>query len=333
MQRLLLIAVAVSLMTGCSYLKSTTHLDLSPFAENTLTLAAEVEYGLTETSRAVNLRDYWHLPSVDEHRKEWDKVRVLLKAVVAYSVEVTTLGNSTLTGQERCDALADYLDPLARPVVEAGQIRITPAKLDSIVADIRTRKTLLDGLNAAQPIIDEVARISDNIFDGVRVSLDNTARAIMEAIDADNAKVVEYDKMVTQFQYRTFDVIVLFSEARKGNMDAMAEMLETDPQLREYTTGKSALTVKQITEIESRLLDKTKWAEEFANMIAPDIQKYHQQQKELADIYTDAAHQLRRAKVTMIVWSRAHRNLALGVTDPARVNMFDLTKKALKTAL
>jgi len=42
---------------------------------------------------------------------------------------------------------------------------------------------------------------------------------------------------------------------------------------------------------------------------------------------------LRKSRITVIVWSRAHRDLARGIVDPARINIFDLTKKAIDTAL
>ena len=55
-----------------------------------MTLAMEIEYGLTEAGRTVHLRKYWDDPVIAAHRVEWNKVRVLLKSVVAYSIEITT---------------------------------------------------------------------------------------------------------------------------------------------------------------------------------------------------------------------------------------------------
>jgi hypothetical protein len=333
MRRIVLSLAILSFVAGCSRFKATNRIDLSPFAETTLSMAAEVEYGLTEAKRSVNLREYWDNPAIASHRKEWDKVRALLKGVVAYSVEVTTLGNSTLSGPDRSVALADYLEPLARPVVESGRFHITPAKLDSILADIRTRETLLEALGGAQPIIDEIARISDNVFDDVHVSLDNTAAALMTAIDENNAKVVEWDKMRKQAQYIIFDSISLLMSYRRGDESALEKLYELDPQLREYASNENKLTLKEINAIEARLFSKMEKVKELDELIAPDVLRYHAQQQELADLYTNSTHQFRKAKLTMIVWSRAHRNLATGITDPAQFNIFDLTKKAIKTVL
>ena len=335
MRALCCVLLMAILVAGCSYLRPQERLNLSPFAEHTISLAMDIEYGLTETHRSVNLRTYWTDPVVKAHEKEWEKVRVLLKGVIAYSVEVTTLGNSTLSGPERCQALADFLNPLAEPVIGHGRERlhISPARLDSILADIRSQKRLLDGLRAAQPIIDEVARISDDIFDEVQESLDETARHIIKRIDEDNQEVVLYESLVREAQYRAFRSMDLGRRYRAGDTSVLKEFFENDPDLRRFVASEDTLTMDEMAAIEDRLFVKAAKVREFAQQIRPDIERYQQQEQELADLYTNASHQLRRAKVTMIVWSRQHSNLAQGITDPAKINLFDLTKKAINTAL
>ena len=339
MKRLILVGLVVLIATGCSSFRSKERINLAPFAENTISLAAEIEYGIGEASTFVNLRELWNDPALAAHRKEWDKVRALMKGVVAYSVEVTTLGNSTLSGPERAQSLAEFLDPLARPVLEyhrvaATALRITPTRMDSILTDIRKQKDLLAALRAAQPVIDEVARLSDQIFDQVDESLDDTARALITRIDQINANAVYYDKLVNQVQYSIFRRIVFLSNYRRTHEVAQLDSLyKEDPQLLEMVATPKSPTLEELANIESRLFDKVQAMDLFEKQIRPDIERYHLQQIELAEIYKRASTQLKRARTTMIVWSRAHRNLSQGITDPAKVNLFDITKKAIKTAL
>ena len=324
-------------LTGCSHFRATQHLDLAPFAENTISLASEIEYGISESSRAVYLREFWQDPVIVAHRAEWEKVRALLKGVVAYSVELTTLGNSTLKGPERAQALADFLSPLAKPVIRSGggqTLHLTPADIDSLIADIRTRKDLLDALNGAQPIVDEVARVADLIFDGVESSLDDTARHMMQIIDDANVDVVALKKLLRKRQYEIFQALVYGGEYRVGrDPDGLRKMFELDPQLRDYVKDENRATPEEMMVIEGRILMKLATGREFFQQIQPDIDAYNMQQQQMADLYADATHQLRRARVTIVVWSRAHRNLSQGITDPARINLFEVTKKALDTAL
>jgi len=339
MKRLVFVLMLIAVVDGCSYIRPTKRLDLAPFAENTISLATEIEYGVTESSNFVNLRVIWNDPVLVAHREEWDKIRALLKGVVAYSVELTTLGNSTLNGPERARALADFLDPLARPVLEADRRRvaslgISPAKMDSILADIRVQKDLLSALGAAQPIIDEVARVADDIFDGTAKSLDETIVALVARIDEINRNAVYFGKVVDEDQYSILQRFVYLDEYRNNHdLSAADSLFVEDPQLLELVKDPKNLTLEELGKIEDRLLLKMNAIDAFSKQIRPDIDRYHDQQIELAGLYKRASIQLKRARTTMIVWSRAHRNLAQGITDPARIDLFDITKKALKTAL
>jgi len=331
--------ILIALVNGCSYIRPTEHLDLAPFAENTISLAAEIEYGVTESSNLVNLRVIWNDPALVAHRKEWEKVRALMKGVVAYSVELTTLGNSTLNGPERARALADFLEPLARPVLEADRRRvarlgITPAKMDSILADIRVQKDLLGALGAAQPIIDEVARVADDIFDGTAKSLDQTAVALVARLDHINRNALYFQKLLDENQYSMLRRFIFLDNYRNyHDLSAADSLFMEDPQLLELVKDPKNLTLGDLGKIEDRLLFKNDTVDAFAKQIRPDIDRYHMQQIELSALYVKASAQVKRARTTIIVWSRAHRNLAQGITDPARIDLFDITKKALKTAL
>ena len=40
-----------------------------------------------------------------------------------------------------------------------------------------------------------------------------------------------------------------------------------------------------------------------------------------------------KAQAAIFVWVRVHRKLAQGITDPAKINLMGLTKKAIDAAL
>ena len=100
-------------------------------------------------------------PAVKNLRVHAAKVRNVVRGTITYSIEMVTLGESSLSGPKRAAALADYIDHLMRPVVAAPEpkLHMTPARLDSTLAEIRRQKTLLDALSAAQPIIDGILQV------------------------------------------------------------------------------------------------------------------------------------------------------------------------------
>jgi len=337
MRKLVTFIVLTALFAGCSSLntfKKTKHLDFKPFAEYTISLAADIEYGLNQ-QRAYYLRDYRDDPYIKTHDDRWKGVRMILKGVVAYSVEVTTLGSSTLNGEERCDKLAEFLDEMTRPVLIKYPIVFnpTPADLDTLLMKIREQKSLIKGLAAAQPWVDELARVSDMVFDRVGDDLDNVALYLVEKIDSANAEFVMYYELIQRMQNNVFKSLVVLGEYRRGDETALGRLFVLDPQLKELAGSDNKLSIKEIQAVESRLLFKAQKAREFKEQLAPDLEVYRKQQVELDDLYLNAKKQLRKSRITVIVWSRAHRDLARGIVDPARINIFDLTKKAIDTAL
>jgi hypothetical protein len=334
MRKLVAFVILTALVTGCSYVQQTKHLDFKPFAEYTVSLAADIEYGITQ-NRVHYLRDFRDDPNIDKHENMWKGVRMILKGIVAYSVEVTALGSSTLNGEERCDMLAEFLDDMTRPVLIKYPVvfNATTADLDTLLMNIRAQNTLINGLNQAQPWVDELARVSDMVFDRVNDDLDEISRYLSTQIDSANADFVLYYGIIQQLQNQTFQNLIHLGEYRRGDETALARLFALDPQLKELVKSEDKLTIKEIQAIEDRLLFKAGKAREFKEQLAPDLEMYRNQQAELDRLYVNAKQQLRKSRITVIVWSRSHRDLARGIVEPAKVNIFDLTKKAIDTAL
>jgi hypothetical protein len=250
-------------------------------------------------------------------------------------VEVTTLGSSTLNGKERCHRLAEFLDKMTRPVLRKYPIvfYFNEADLDTFLMEVRQQKNLIDGLSKTQPWVDELSRVADMVFDQVNDDLDNVALYMVGKIDSANAEFVMYHKLMQQLQNLSFQCLVHLGEYRRGDPAGLEKMYALDPTLKNLAKSDKTLTTKEMQAIEDRLLFKIEKARDFKEQLAPDLEIYKNQQKELDDLYLNAKRQLRKARITVIVWSRTHRDLAQGIVDPAKINIFDLTKKAIDTAL
>lgn len=106
-------------------------------------VARDIQYGLVE-SQPIHIRDYKDGPAVKNPRVYAAKVRAVVRGTITCSIEMVTLGESSLSGPMRAAALADYIGHLMRPVVAAPEpkLHMTPARLDSTLAEIRRQKTL-----------------------------------------------------------------------------------------------------------------------------------------------------------------------------------------------
>ncbi len=335
MKKLILLAPVLMLLTGCSTFKKSQRLDLSPFAEYTVSLAADIEFGMTNGSKVHYLMDYRSDPVVKAHNEKWIYVRQLVRAVVAYSVEVTTLGGSKLKESERNEEFALFLDRLVRPSIlkYPDTIRFTEAGLDSITADVRAQKTFFDALSSAQPVIDEIARISELIFDDLQDSLDETAEHLHTRIEEDNEDIKFVRARVKERQAEVVQSLGLLAKYRAGDKSVLPELLESEPQLKDYLPTDREPTFEEVQQVEDRLMFLMGKAVDFKEQFAPDMAYYRNQILELDDLHKFAMMHLKKSRVTIMVWAKAHRDLARGITDPAKIDIFDITKKAVKTVM
>lgn len=335
MKKFVLLLPVLFLLAGCSTFKKSQKLDLSPFAEYTVSLAADIEFGMTRGSKVHYLMDYRADEPVRNHSLKWDNVRQLVRAVVAYSVEVTTLGGSKLDEKMRNEEFGLFLDRLVRPAIQEYPhiIHISEAGLDSIIADVRSQPKFLDALGSAQPVIDEIARLSELVFDDLQDSLDETADYLRMRIEEDNADVKFIRTRLKVRQAEVVQSLGLLTRYRNGDESAMPELLEHEPQLKDYIPTDREPTFDEVQAAEDRLLFLMEKAVDFKEQFAPDMAYYRNQVSELDDLYKFAMMHIKKSRVTVMVWARAHRDLARGITDPAKIDIFDITKKAVKTVM
>ncbi len=314
---------------GCSKFTASKRLNLAPFAEDMVAVAGDIQYGLGQTY-IVYLRGYSDSPEAKHLSALALKVRLLIRYSISYALEVVALADSRMSGPERTLALSKKIDSLVRPVIQppTAPLNFSEAELDTILASVRESKNLIDGLSAAQPIINEVARVSGEIFENTKNALDETMAATQQKIDADIAPVLAQDAMMRDFQWRGVKSIELIVRYREGDTAAADTLLTLMPGLSDRVATKDGLSFEELTTIENRILFALRTFSEVREQLKPDIELYRKQQGELEEVIASFNTALRQARVAMIAWSRAHQRLAAGITDPAEIDIFGIAKKA-----
>ena len=314
---------------GCASFRSSKRLNLAPFAEDMIAVAGDIQFGLGQTY-AVYLRGHGETPEGAEMARMAAKVRALIRGTISYALEVVALADSRMSGPERTQALADHLDDLLRPVVAppSAPLNFTEAQLDTILTDVRSRNTLLDGLSAAQPIVNEIARVAGEIFEDTKLALDAAAEATQRRITGEVAPVLERDAMLRELQLRAIASIDLVVRYRHGDATAADSLVALAPSLAEIASTKDGLSSDELRAIEDRLVFALRTVSDVRTQLAPDIELYWKQQAELEELVASFNTALRQARVAVIAWSRAHQRLASGITDPAEIDIFGIAKKA-----
>ncbi len=326
---LLIVCIGLLAQTGCSRFTSSKRLNLSPFAEDMIAVAGDIQYGLGQTY-SVYLRGYSETPEAARMSAMAIKIRAIIRGAISYALEVVSLADSRMSGLERTQSLGDKIEELMRPVVAppAQALNISPAELDTILADVRGQKNLIDGLSAAQPIINEIARVSGEIFEDTKRALDAAADATQRRIEANVAPVMARDTMLRNYQLMGTSAIDLVARYRHGDLAAMDSLVVLIPSVADVASTEDGLTVAELHAIEDRLIFALETISNVRIQLAPDIELYWKQQAELEELVAAFNAALRQARVAIIAWSRAHQRLASGITDPAEIDIFGIAKKA-----
>ena len=325
----LIVLIALLTQTGCSSFRASKRLNLAPFAEDMIAVAGDIQYGLGQTY-AVYLRGYSETPEADQMNRMAAKVRELIRGTIAYALEVVALADSRMSGPERAQALGDKLDSLLRPVVKppTAPLNLSDTELDMVLADVREQESLVDALNAAQPLINEIARVAGEIFEDTKRALDATAAATQQRISSDIAPVIVQDRMLRKFQLRATESMGLVARYRHGDTVAMDSLMALVPSLAEIVSTEDGLSAAELGAIEQRIIFALNTVSEVRVQLAPDLELYRKQQAELEQLVASFNTALRQARVAVVAWSRAHQRLASGITDPAQIDIFGIAKKA-----
>ena len=152
------------------------------------------------------------------------------------------------------------------------------------------------------------------------------------AIDEDNKVLLEGMRLIRNYQMNAIISVEYIAKYRRGDPEAFDTLLQMQPSLREVVSSTSNPTREDLIAVEQRLIFLMKTLSDIRSHMTPDLELYWKQQAELEDLTKAYKSALRKAQVAMIAWSRAHQRLAAGITDPAKIDVLGLAKKAAKAA-
>ncbi len=327
-------ALVIGVLSGCSSFKSTRRVDMGRVAEDMITVSGEIQYSLGQ-KRPVYLRGYHDTPQLALFDYEAERARMLVRGVIDYTIRLVTIGDSHRSASEKASALADYLQDLLPPVIEGPNptLNLTRAQVDTILANVRAQTTFLDGLGAAQPVVDEVAIASRGIFDDTKAAMDAAVTALRQRIEDRFGDVLIADEKLERRQLMAVFGLDYLPQIRQGVPGALDSLLALEPSLPALVTTRDGLNGSEIQLIEDRMLTILARTREVREQLEPDINRYYKQHRELDELHNLWLAEIRKARVAVLAWARAHKLMAQGVTDPAKINVLGLARSAAGAAL
>lgn len=320
---------------GCANFRSSKHVNMAPFAENTVSLVADIRQGM-DAQTAVYLRDYIDGSPVEQYGEHWRAYRPMLRGIAAYSITIVTISKLRLNDSEKSHKLADVLDELLRPRIHSMEDYgiLSGAELDEMLANIRVQTKYLDALNAAQPLVDAIERFTHDYLDFMDDQLASTRVWLDHRIRDDHATSQDFYETLVESQNFAFEDLVLLRNYRQGvDPDALDKLLARDPQLRSILPKDRQPTLEDTQAVQERLIYRLRTIREMTAQVQPDLDLFRNKMLELDEVSKNASNMLVKTRVTVILWARSHRGLARGVYDPAKWDAMGIAKQALKVAL
>ena len=319
---------------GCSTFQSQKSVDMASFSETMLTMVGDIQFGLQGKSW-VYLKPYLTSESVRDAADGLDKMRSLMRGIVFYSIQVVSINGAEIPEPEKCRLLGQYLDEALRPAlktkVEQRQYNVTISldTFDLVIGEIKSQKKFLDGLERAQPVIDAVVGYSDGIFNDLKAKVKTAVYEISGKIENDFASVRSNISEVEELQSRTVDSYWLLYRYKFGRTDALDSLLHLDPSVKNYISADNTIQRDQSALLEADLIKRMNNIKLIKEQLVPEFELYRSRQKELDEINGHVNDIMRKARIAMIVFARAHRNLAAGVTIPPDIDVLGGASKMI----
>ena len=327
---LAVLTLAASILGGCAAFRSSKRLDVGPFAENTVEMIGEVQRA-TKPVVWTYLKKYDDLPSVHEIRGAARPAWTLMRGVVLYSTQLVSIHESDLPDARNTDELASYLEEAVRGRIKSesgARLFLTSGALDTAVANVRRAPSFMAALGAAQPVVSAALAYGNSLFDTLDVEIDQAAADIDTRIESEFAPVKEQMAALTGLQLRGTRSYSLLSAYRYGSDAALDSLRSIDPQSADALPAGKRPTAASLDAAEKRIVAQLETTIQLRSHLAEQFDTYKAEQQELDQLRIQAREASRLGRITLILWSRSHRNLAAGVAVPASINLLGIVQGA-----
>ncbi len=313
---------ASALATGCSHFQSSRRLDMTPFADNTVTTIGEMQK-LNKPMVWVQLRRFRTHPAVVKATDDVKPVRQLMRNIAFYSAQLVSLNDSALSDQRKAKELARYLREVVKPALEdsdAPDWGVTLPDLDRISQDMQKQETFMAAIAAAEPLVNATLQYGLKLFDRLDADLVEASAVLDAAVDAQYGALGTNVLSVYDAQQRTTRAYALLYRYRLGD-PVLDELRAALPAGSELLPADKPPTVKQLQTVEDTLAAQMARLKAAREQLDPDLASFREAKAELDTLRANTVEHMRAGRVTLIMWARSHRNLGHGIAVPPVIDL------------
>jgi len=311
----ILIVISPIIFQSCSVFKGSTKINMQPFSDNAAILFNEA----VKVSRPFQFKNLSTYTDVEEYQTIKEKSIPLIKAlkgIVYYSNQIVVIYNSHLSDKQKNMQLAIYLQDVFAKVKHKERldsIGLNKENVEIVLTDIRNSERYLDGIAAADPIINAIVL---GLFEG----LDEIEAGILAIIASFESQILEEFSLVIDNYLRiknlqnstqeTLSKLYLFWTKDRTILDSL---LKSDLSLSYYIKSTDAVSQEEFHSAEDYLFRRLGRIDEMLKQLDDDRIEYLAKKGEISNWHLQVDEKLSIARNAIIIWAQSHRNLGKGI--------------------
>jgi hypothetical protein len=321
--------ILLSLLGGCAKFSASRKMDAGPFGENVTVMIGDIT---SEVRKPFYIKKYIFGPSAEEYQAEWLVMRKTLRNIVLYSTQVVNIAQSPMTERKKPNALAATLREILNPVPEQRLVdfHTTRAELNDLIRNVEIQDTMLAALNEAQPIVDRVASYVDTHFDRVEAALNKLVGDIDARMHERWHLNRENVESLYALQSRTIKSYALLYKYREGDPAGLDALRENDPAIMHDKGKDRTISDKELESAETQIMARLKNLNAIREQVMPQVEQYLAEARERDELYIAHKDTGKKIRTTIMLWARAHRNLAAGIPVPPEIDLYSVMLGSIK---
>ena len=328
-------SAALLFLCSCSAFQSSRKMDMSPFSQNAVTMFAEAAK-ISVPYQFKELKKYQTLPDLVELRSKAVPFFQVLKGLVMYSNQLVALNNARMKDSEKNQRLADYLVVVRRRSVDTKTMEdlgVQMSGLDSVIDNIRSAPTFLEGIDAAAPLVDAIVFAMSTRLEEFSSMVPGLVAGFEERIEADQTQQKENMLELRRLQAVFHRAATLLYRAKMGEPQMLDTLLAVDPSLREYFNTKGGVSGKNWQDAEDALTLRLERIDGFMTQLASEARIYRAKQQELGEWRIQLEEKIKIGRDAIMVWAQSHHNLGKGIPVPPLIDVTGIAGGLAKKAL
>ena len=308
--------LALALTAGCAGTSSKSKpVNVQALSEHTVAMVGELQFDLRRV-RSIYLSEFVNdesSPATEEYEAAWQEFEVVMKATVAYSMSLVNLSIAPPAEGAR-QILANDLQALIHVIYSQSLIQQSASdfEYDDVLQLVRAQETFVDALVYTQPAVDELARTMTRMIVRVQELVELAREEVETEIRTDHRGTLAFRRSASQRLESILAGLESIEKSRSGDTDAWTALLATDGAMSRRLGAQVKPTMKNLDNAEDILLNRLRVIELVRQRTEPNYQSFLKQRRELIEIEQAVTDTLRRAQVSVIVWSRVHGQIATG---------------------